>query len=143
MSEADLSVAYCGADIVTELVERNQRLFGERARFVRLDIVRDRLPRADAILCRDCLVHLSFSEIGRALRNIVRSGARYLLTTTFPGIEHNDDVVSPAWRRLNLELAPFKFPPPLELIQDYADEQIEHAGKNLGVWRVADLVGRS
>jgi hypothetical protein len=139
MSEVVLGAEYCGADIVTSLVERNRRLFGKEARFERLDLMDDPLPKMDAILCRDILVHLSFDEIRRALANIARSGATYLLTTTFPHLDRNDDVMSPNWRRLNLELPPFDYPPPLESIQDYDDDQVDHSGKSLGVWRIADL----
>jgi len=139
MSEVALGAEYCGADIVTSLVEKNRRLYGKRARFERLDIIDDPLPKMDAILCRDALVHLSFDEIHRALANIARSGATYLLTTSFPEWDRNDDVTSPNWRRLNLELPPFDFPAPLESIQDRNDEQLDHTGKILGVWRIADL----
>ena len=33
------------------------------------DITADALPQCDAILCRDCLVHLSFANIERAVAN--------------------------------------------------------------------------
>ena len=35
------------------------------------------------ILCRDCLVHLTFDDARAALQNLRRSGSKYLLTTTF------------------------------------------------------------
>ncbi|MGH8209207.1 MAG: class I SAM-dependent methyltransferase, partial [Steroidobacteraceae bacterium] len=51
--------SYIGADIVPELIAANQRAYGSATvRFVTLDICADELPRADLILCRDCLVHL-------------------------------------------------------------------------------------
>ncbi|HEY0730091.1 MAG TPA: hypothetical protein VGD38_18535, partial [Pyrinomonadaceae bacterium] len=51
---------YIGADVVPELIARNQSLYGdEHTRFVFLDLTRDKLPRADVILCRDCLIHFS------------------------------------------------------------------------------------
>jgi hypothetical protein len=49
-----------------------------------LDLVRDPLPRADAVLCRDCLIHLSLEEGRRAPENIRRSGAAYLLGNHVP-----------------------------------------------------------
>jgi hypothetical protein len=77
---------YLGADIVAELVARNQAAFGRedgRVQFAKLDLLRDPLPAADLVLCRDCLVHLSFANIFAALVNLRRSGARWLLVTTF------------------------------------------------------------
>ena len=53
------------------------------------DITGDALPRCDAILCRDCLVHLSFANIARAVANFARSGAAWLITTTFPEWQAN------------------------------------------------------
>jgi hypothetical protein len=76
---------YLGA-VVAELVARNQAAFGRedgRVRFAKLDLLRDPLPAADFVLCRDCLVHLSFANIFAALANLRRSGARWLLATTF------------------------------------------------------------
>ena len=61
------------------------------------------LPRADLVLCRDCLVHLSFDNIERALANIRASGAMFLLTTTFLEHEANIDIEDGDWRMVNLE----------------------------------------
>lgn len=71
------------------------------------DITVNPLPTADLILCRDCLVHLSFAHIDAALANFRASGARWLLTTTFPMIEENVDCEDGDWRALNLTLPPF------------------------------------
>lgn len=56
-------VEYVGADIVAVIVDRNAaRYASPKRRFVRLDLTRDPLPPADVVLCRDCLVHLSFAQ---------------------------------------------------------------------------------
>jgi hypothetical protein len=89
----DLDLDYTGADIVTEVIEQNQRMCGRpRRRFQILDITKDPIPTVDLIFCRDLLVHLSFREIEDALANIALSGSRYLLTTTFPSRDLNCDV---------------------------------------------------
>lgn len=128
-------IHYIGADIVPELIARNQRLYGRANReFITADISADRLPRADVILCRECLIHLSFSRIDRVLSNFRNSGAQYLLCTTHTAIEENIDCNDGGWRSLNLQLPPFNFPTPLELIVEDAD-----AGKCLGVWQLNNL----
>ncbi|HYG65776.1 MAG TPA: class I SAM-dependent methyltransferase [Thermoanaerobaculia bacterium] len=138
---ADEAERYIGVDVVPELVERNARRHGSRRRrFLRLDLTRDELPRADVVLCRDCLVHLRTADIWRALESLRRSGARYLVVTTFIGERGNEEIETGAWRPLNLERPPFHFPPPLRLI----DERCLHTGgiyadKRLGVWRMADV----
>lgn len=132
---------YIGGDLVPGLVARNQQLYGDGSReFVRLDLLRDPLPAVDAVFCRDCLVHLSHGQVHQALRNVRASGARYLLTTTYPRQPRNRNIATGEWRPLNLELAPFGFPPPLRLVNE---ESTESGGlypdKSLGVWRVSDI----
>jgi hypothetical protein len=134
-------VRYYGADLVPEIVARAaaDNPHPDR-RFGRLDLTTDPLPSADLLLCRDCLVHLSFADARRALANVRRSDITYLLTTTFPAEPHNVDVVTGDWRPLNLLRPPFGFPEPLELLVEGCTE---HRGlfrdKSLGLWRVADL----
>ncbi|MBV9928504.1 MAG: class I SAM-dependent methyltransferase [Acidobacteria bacterium] len=128
-------VRYVGADVVPDLIERNRRLYGGEGRtFLVLDITKGRLPRADVILCRDCLIHLSFASIRSAVANFRRSGATYLACTTHTSVRENTDCPDGGWRSVNLELPPFNFPRPLELLVE--DEEL---GKGLGVWRLADL----
>jgi hypothetical protein len=138
-----LDVDYIGIDIVPALIDANIRRAerGEFAgRFVLADITRDALPPADLILCRDCLVHLSFANIGRALARFRASGARFLLTTTFPDWQDNRDCEDGDWRALNLQTAPFGWPAPLELINERCDEGGGGwQDKSLGLWRFADL----
>jgi hypothetical protein len=141
-------VHYTGADIVPHLVEANQRAFGASSsgdgpgnrRFVLLDLTHDALPPVDLVFCRDCLVHLSFAHIASALRNLHASGAQWLLTTTFPGQARNEDIDDGDWRMLNLQAAPFHFPPPQALLNEGCTEQDgKYADKSLGLWRIADL----
>lgn len=128
-------IHYLGADIVPELIARNQRLYGrENREFITADISAGRLPRADLILCREGLIHLSFSRIDRVLSNFRNSGALYLLCTTHTAIQENIDCYDGGWRSLNLQLPPFNFPTPVELIVEDAD-----AGKCLGVWQLSNL----
>ena len=142
MREARLGVeSYVGVDILGELIaEHAGRLGSPRRRFVRADLTRDPLPRADAILSRDFLTHLSFDDIAAALRNFRRSGATYLLTTTFTRPRPNRDTSQGEWRTLNLTMPPFDFPPPELLIDEKCTENGgAYADKCLAVWRLADL----
>jgi hypothetical protein len=132
---------YVGVDLLEELVAGNQRRYGgPNRRFLRLDIRRDPLPAADCVICRDCLVHLSFEDTFEALRNFKRSGAQYLLTTTFTADRPNFDTSRGEWRTLNLERTPFEFPRPLHIIDECcAEAQGTYSDKALGLWRLADL----
>jgi SAM-dependent methyltransferase len=131
------SVHYIGADIVLPLIEQNKKAYAQD--FLCLDLLSDRLPNVDAVFCRDCLVHLSLREIDRALGNIARAAPMYLMTTTYPGCADNIDTVAPYYRALNFQLAPFNWPAPVAMLQDYSPEQKNDQGKFLGVWKVGEL----
>jgi hypothetical protein len=129
-------VRYVGVDIVPDLIRKNQELYDEpgRIEFLVADISKDPLPRAQAILCRDCLIHLSYSRIKSVISNFKTSGAKYLLCTTHTSITNNVDCLDGGWRSLNLQLEPFNFPEPLKLIVEDAE-----VGKCLGVWQFSEL----
>jgi hypothetical protein len=143
LSQTELAVdEYIGADIVPAIVERNRSQYGHdrRRQFVQRDITRDPLPRADVVLCRDCLVHLSNADVFRAFQNLKRSGGRYLLTTTFVELDGNADITSGDWRPLNLRLPPFTLPEPLRVIlEGCTEESGAYADKALGLWEVDAL----
>ena len=94
INRANLGVRYVGVDIVPALIERLRARAGANdvsGEYHLADIAGDALPRCDAILCRDCLVHLSFANIARAVANFARSGAVWLIATTFPDWQENVD----------------------------------------------------
>lgn len=141
-----LDLDYVGIDIVPSLIEaNNQRVArGELAgRFLVADITRDALPRADLILCRDCLVHLSFQNIARVVARFRESGAQFLLVTTFPECEDNHDCEDGDWRALNMARAPFNWSGPRELINERCEEgDGGWRDKSLGLWRLDELQDR-
>ena len=140
MKEVHLPVErYIGVDIVPEIVEQNRRHHASATRaFAQLDVVRTPLPRADAIICRDCLVHFTLAEVCAVLENFRRSGAKYLLATTFPGVGLNQEIETGGWRPLNMEQAPFHLPPALRHIDERRRMRTgAMPGSSLGggVWR--------
>ena len=120
MQHVELPADYFGADIVAEVIERNRRRFARPGvTFQTLNIVSDRLPNVDFVLCRDCWVHLSLQDIAAALENFRRTGAKYLLVNSASEVAKNkNQLTGHAWRHLNLRLAPFGFPAPLETFPD-------------------------
>jgi len=140
MQHTDLSgIDYIGGDLVGELIERNRAQHArEGVAFRKLDLVHDTLPAVDAVLCRDCLVHLSFADAQAALANIARSGAKWLLTTSFPGVTRNDDILTGQWRPINLMLSPFNLPESKKVITENCTEN-EFADKTLSLWAVESL----
>ena len=134
-----MGVFYTGIDIVPDLVERLRATHRER-QFICADLVTEVLPMADLIFCRDCLVHLPVEEVKSAVRNFAKSGATWLLTTTFPESGTNTEVRWSGWRPINLQEAPFHLPAPVKLINEGCTEDGgKYADKSLGLWRLADL----
>lgn len=141
MKDVDLNnIDYLGADIVSELIQDNRNRFGKSrnaVRFETLDLMSSSLPRVDLIFCRDCLVHLSFKDIFRALQNICDSGSKFLLTTTFTDRLINADIITGQWRVLNLQRLPFELPLPVRTIKERCSEGDGcYQDKSLGLWEI-------
>jgi SAM-dependent methyltransferase len=143
INAADLRVRIIGVDIVPALIARlqAQAAAGDvKGEYHLADITSDPLPRCDAILCRDCLVHLSFANIARAVANFQASGATWLIATTFPDWQTNRECEDGDWRALNFQRAPFDWGSPVELLNENCTE----AGggwrdKSLGVWQLSHI----
>lgn len=124
------SVAYAGYDIVGGLVSQNRKSHPS-VKFYVLDITEQVPPRADLIFSKDLVNHLLDRDVWKALANMIRSGATYLMITSNSVSTPNEDLprnVGGMSRLLNLRTEPFSFPTPI-----YEDGY-------LAVWRTEDLV---
>jgi len=138
-------IQYIGADIVKSVIQRNIELHEKKPlrRFIHADITCADLPNSDLVLCRDCFIHLSFQDIALAIENFQKSGAKYLLTTTYPLQKINWDIHTGACRPITLTEEPFALPPPIMLM----DEDLPSGApdgelsltRSLGLWRLEDL----
>ena len=129
---------YTGIDVVPAVVDAATAAHGGPTREYRVgDLIRDPLPQADLVLCRDCLVHLPLAEGIEALANIRRSGATWLLATTFPSRAANADIRMGRWRPLNLCRPPFSLPAPDQLVSEQFGADPRFADKSLGLWRLS------
>lgn len=110
---AEAEVDYTGADIVAPMVEELQRSHGSTSvRFLHMNLIEEHHPRADLMICRDLLFHLSISDAFAVLRRFVESGSSYLLTTThvFEHGEQNRDIETGDFRMIDLLAPPFELP---------------------------------
>jgi hypothetical protein len=136
MQHVDLAnIQYLGVDVVPELIANNQRAYGNtRRNFLVIDLTKNDVPRADVILCRDCFIHLSFKHARAMIANFKRSGSKYLIATTHVHVSKNTDIESGGWRSVNIQLSPYNFPSPLQLIVEAPE-----LGKALGMWPLQEL----
>lgn len=142
MKHVDMTgIEYTGADIVPDLIHDNRTTYErENVKFLVANLINDKLPKVDLILCRDCLVHLSFKDIFLALHNVCDSGSKYLLTTTFTRRKNNHDIATGQWRALNMEAAPFMLPEPLKTISEQSTEgNGAYKDKALSLWEISDI----
>lgn len=127
---------YIGVDIVDHLIEENSRRYGGPMReFRTLDAVLGPLPKADVVLLREVLFHLSFEDAKRMLRNVASSGAKYLIATNDKAIWFNSNISSGDFRRLNLMKSPFGLPAPSHEI----DDCLVAPGRVLAIWNAECL----
>lgn len=127
--------SYFGLDVVPELIERNARAYAaDGVRFAVADITRDDLPEGDALLCRDCLIHLSSPLVMNALQNFRRTGYTYILLTHDAKVTAYREIVTGDWRPINWTLPPFMFPPPKDQIAEDSER-----GRFLAIWETRDL----
>lgn len=104
---------YIGLDIVPELINDNQKKYGNsQYRFQLADLTKNQLPKAELLFCRDCLFHLSYKDIYLVLNNFVQSDIPFLLTTTHLNTSNfkNSDIQTGSFRQIDLFSEPFFLP---------------------------------
>ena len=120
MKEVDKqNISYTGGDIVVELIEQNNLKYKtENISFEVIDITQDTLPTVDMIFCKDCLQHLSYENVWKALKIFKNSNSTYLLVTSYPFTLSNWNIYNGDFRPLNLRIKPFNLPAPMLKIRE-------------------------
>lgn len=136
--EMDLKLAYLGIDIVPELIEENRKRYANSHIFFEaMDATTDPLPQADLILCRDMLGHFDNATVNKTLKNFRASGSKYLLATTFPGRNPNQDINTGEWRPIDLEALRYGLGPAKILVNENCTEgRGRFSDKSLGLWEL-------
>ena len=100
ISQTDLSRlhSYIGYDVDERIIDANRRGFVNHKKFAFVTsnlLTRKRFPKADLILSRDFLSHLTNDYITLMLDKYKASGSTYLLASNYPGcsneFEYNPD----------------------------------------------------
>jgi hypothetical protein len=150
---------YTGCDIVSELIEENKKYSNQIINFVELDVTKNQIPSADLLIVRDLIGHLSLEDGNKVIQNILNSGCKYLLSTTWYNLQDknynethknidNEVTLAAQWERgasafypVNLMAAPFNFPEPDFFIEENAkvDNYENGVRKILGFWDIGKL----
>jgi len=119
----DTLPVYLGLDIVKDVIEVNKLRFShhQNKKFQLWDAVTCPLPKYqvrgmsgeqkafELVHVRDVLQHLPLDQGIKYICNVLNSGARVLITTTYPNMT-NKEILSGDWYKNNLEKEPFSFP---------------------------------
>ncbi len=138
----DLIKKYYGIDIVDKIIISNKKKYeDEKKSFICMDIINDKLPEGDLILCRDCLVHLPYQDGINAIKNFKNSNIKYLLITTFISRKNNIDLdIKNIWRPLNMQVPPFNFPEPLFVINEgCTEDNNNYTDKCLALYNLKEI----
>jgi hypothetical protein len=137
MRNVDLGCDYVGIDIVESVIDTNRAAFASPSRQFLLQDAVEGLGdlRADLVLCREVLFHLSFADAKALLRNALGTGCQHLLLTSDEETAFNADIESGDFRVINLQRRPFAFPAPTRRIEDSRLV----GGRFLGLWPAAAI----
>jgi hypothetical protein len=139
MKMVDLSnVNYIGYDVVEDLVVKNNTKFGtDNIKFELKDVINVRMKKADLILCRDFLFHISNENINKVINNIKNSGITYMLATYFDYTKVNTNLNASdnevGFRKINIEIEPIGLGEP---IYKFYEQNPKNEGRCLGLWKI-------
>jgi hypothetical protein len=114
LEETDID--YVGVDVVQPIIEKLKEKYKDNPKvtFMHANIVEDKYPMADIMLCRDFLFVMPYVETYNILKNFVESGIKYLFTTTHINRAekpfNNKDTSVGGFRYMDLFASPYNFP---------------------------------
>ena len=138
---------YIGIDIVPKLIEQVNNHYGtDKIIFKCQDIAEEFNEQGDLVICRDCLVHLSFESALKVLTNFANSSVKYFLITTFDREKNYDYPDGTSHYLMDLTKSPFNLPKPTVSINEECPEWNGiYNDKSLGFWtreEINDVVSR-
>lgn len=95
-------IEYIGGDLCGDLIDDNKRSHPKVA-FVRMDAVRDEIPKADVIIAKDLFECMPNAEVRVILQKIYASGSRWLIASTNPQIVGKPNTDEGIYRAINLQ----------------------------------------
>ena len=132
---------YIGGDIVSSLIQANNLAHASATRkFVEFDLTQDRFPTCDLWFCRDCLFHLSFDLVFRALSGFCNSDAKYVMMTNHLNTSRfrNRDIESGEFRLLDFYIEPFNLP--RKVLYAVPDYVFPFPRREMCVWSRSQIV---
>ena len=136
--ETDALPFYVGLDVASKVIAVNQKRFAHHTNkeFYFWDANHCTIPHLlngttgkeepfDLVHVRDVIQHLSLEKGVTYFCNVFRSGAKFLLTTTYPGGRHKD-VQDADFYHNDLSQEPFSFPNAQSCTPTHPNEEHDH-----------------
>lgn len=103
-------IEYLGVDVVESVLIKDKILFGTATiHFRKMDVLQDELPKADLLICKDVLQHLTNEDILQIIPQLSRY--KYCLITNDvhaeTGSSNNPTITRGDYRPIDLTKAPF------------------------------------
>jgi hypothetical protein len=127
---------YLGLDIVKKVIDVNNDRFSHHSNkhFQFWDAAHCELPKFqygmngelqsfDLIHIRDVIQHLSLDRCVKYFCNAFKSGAKVMVTTSYPDSGKNKNVQDGDWYANDLEKEPFSFPPGDSCVKTHPDHE--------------------
>ena len=129
------AVEYVGYDISKNSIRlaRENNQDEPNMRFEQLDLVDTVPPTHDVFMVRDVIQHLPLTMGVEALRNVVKSGSRYLIVSSYPSQPRNVDIAIGGYYGNNVYATPFdvlRLAQPLDSCENY-DGRFRSMGSKL------------
>lgn len=110
-------INWIAIDVSKLIIERNKSLYGcKNVNFIHMDATKQELSKADLVLVREVMQHLSNADILKLIKNIPRD-AKIIATNTVPinCEKQNGDIVTGAQSRAYLQQGIFLNLPPFNI----------------------------
>ncbi len=137
-------IEYTGYDLDEEFIRQNREKYPDH-NFEVADALNTSWPAVDLILCRDVFIHLKNDDIQKLLDSFKRSGARYLVATSYDFLKMNADFtdqqkqyrytrISRPSRLVNLAIEPYGLGDPDVYIRENNSEACQN--RIIGIWKL-------
>jgi len=135
-------VKYLGLDIVRPMIAKLQHKYrnSPNLQFGVADMITmdfNLIMDLDVVMMRDVLFHMPSDAALKAIANVERSGAKYLISTSFISTTVNraaKNMKHGWWYPINLEIAPFFFPRPDDFVMEA--NYSEFGERIVGMWKL-------
>jgi len=140
-----IDIEYIGGDIVLPMINMHKKQYekfaeNKKYKFMWIDLTKSLFPKADLMLCRDLIFHLSYEDTNRLINNLKKSDISYFLTTThrksimLEKKVSNKNIKTGEWRYMDLLDHPYNFPEPLDRIIDGGGD------RELCLWSISQIL---